>query len=98
MTIVRQGTRGNSLTAFNPLDLLPPDHIDRLAAQAAGAVEGVKMLRAERDALRERVARLELALSYIAAEANRSNSNIVHIKRIIAAQTRAAIEEHTPND
>jgi hypothetical protein len=53
---------------------------------------------AERDALRERVARLELALSYIAAEANRSNSNIVHIKRIIAAQTRAAIEEHTPND
>jgi hypothetical protein len=35
MTIVRQGTRENSLTAFNPLDLLPPDHIDRLAAQRA---------------------------------------------------------------
>jgi hypothetical protein len=39
MTIVRQGTRENSLTAFNPLDLLPPDQIDRLLAQRS-ALQG----------------------------------------------------------
>jgi hypothetical protein len=69
-----------------------------LSIEALQSIPALIEATAERDALRERVARLELALSYIAAEANRSNSNIVHIKRIIAAQTRAALQEDTPND
>ena len=70
----------------------------RLIALAPDLARALIDTTAERDALRKRVAKLELALFYIQAEANRSNSNIVHIKRIIAAQTRTALQKDTPNE
>lgn len=47
---------------------------------------------AETAALREDVARLRGALTTIEWEANRMNGGLVHMKRCIAAQSRAALE------
>jgi hypothetical protein len=69
--------------------------------RAAGAVEGVKMLRAERDALRERVAKLRDALECARAIfdtpiSRRRLGLDPHDERL--AIFRAALQEDTPND